>query len=67
MGGMSLIVVHVMDNIHPWIDTILEASILIILVIEFIYDKRLNEHVKIRKKHARRAFEYEQWNQGEHK
>jgi hypothetical protein len=53
--------------VHAWIDTIIELAILIILIIEYRYDKNLNEHVKHMKHRAKKRFEFENLTQGEHK
>jgi hypothetical protein len=44
-----------------------ELYICIILTAEYIYDMRLNQHVKALKKRTKRRFEFEELNQGESK
>jgi hypothetical protein len=50
-----------------WLDTILEIYICVILTIEYIYDKRLNEHVKSLKKRTKKRYEFESLTEGEGK
>jgi len=52
---------------HAWIDTLLELLVVIILVVEFLYDYRLNQHVKSLKKRTKRNFDFQELTQGEHK
>lgn len=50
---------------HAWLDTIIELAILGILIAEYIYDKRLNEHVRAMKQRTKKRFEFEHLTQGE--
>lgn len=49
------------------IDTYLEIYVCIILTVEFLYDYRLNQHVKRLKKRTKRNFDFSELTQGEHK
>jgi hypothetical protein len=50
---------------HAWIDTILELLVVLILLVEFWYDWRLNQHVKSLKKRTKRNFDFQNLTDGE--
>jgi cbb3-type cytochrome oxidase cytochrome c subunit len=70
-----------MENFHQWLHNkeaiwlfyvliaeLLVSSIsLVVLVIEYFYDKALNDHVKAMKKRTRKRFEFDSLTTGESK
>lgn len=52
---------------HAWLDTLLELGIFIILIVEYQYDKHLNEHVKSLKRRTKQRFEFDNLSDGEGK
>lgn len=54
-------------SLYEILSLTLEASVVIILVVEYRYDKHLNEHVKALKRRTKRSYEFQELNQGEHK
>jgi hypothetical protein len=49
------------------ISLVLESLVVVILIVEFIYDFRLNQHVKSLKRRTKRRFEFDSLTTGEHK
>lgn len=43
----------------------LESSVVVILIVEFIYDFNLNQHVKAMKRRTKKRFEFESLTKGE--
>lgn len=56
-----------LPEIREWISFAAELYICWILTIEYIYDKRLNEHVKAMKRRVKKHLEFENLTQGESK
>jgi len=54
-------------SVYEIISLFLESCVVIILVAEYVYDYRLNTHVKSLKKRTKRNFDFEELTQGEHK
>lgn len=54
-------------SLYEVLSLILESLVVIILIIEYRYDKNLNEHVKAMKRRTKKRFMFEQLTQGEGK
>ena len=54
-------------TIYDILNLLIESAILVILIMEYIYDKRLNDHVKSLKRRTKRRFDFEILTNGEMK
>lgn len=52
-------------TLYEILSLLLEFAVLLILVAEYVYDARLNAHVKALKRRTKRRFDYENLTQGE--
>lgn len=54
-------------TVYEIVSIILEGLVVVILIVEFIYDYNLNTHVKSLKRRTKRRYDFESLNQGDSK